>query len=262
MPNPYEDIFDDKNEETNKSQSSKPQDPSLDFDDDDRFNSVGKEPLEEILSNIQLFQKKAESFSRLLTKTSAIDDKVTNKVVRLFISGNKLHKKKNLKEERQYHDLLRKKFETIIIPMRSLAKIHLEIVKQFNNDIDKSYYSIEKTDRDVKSDISFAIDGLNIQRKILADAASDLDILKDALAENERRIKMYINAGGVNNISSAEFELITLKRSTLTDGRDHQFGYSFFDINILDKTVISLGIYMKETSSQYLGKLMKIFEIG
>ena len=95
----------------------------------------------------------------------------------------------------------------------------------------------------------------------MADASSDLDILKDALEDTERRIKKYINAGGGNNISEAESVMLIQKRIGLTDGRNHQFDFSFFGLNFLDKTVISFGVHMKETSSQYLGKLMTAFEI-
>ena len=135
----------------------------------------------------------------------------------------------------------------------TLAKIHLNTVRQFNRDINKDYFSIGKSDRDVKEDKSIAIDGINMQRKILADATNDLFILKDALEHTEGRIEKFINVGGIDNISSSEHEIIIQKRSMLTSGRDDQFDYSIFNINLLDKTVISLGIYMKETSSQYFG---------
>lgn len=264
MPNPYDEIFEDGDK---PKKSPKPKfefeefKGSEDIENDERFILKSKEPLDEILESIHLFQTEAESFSQLLSRTNAIDHKVNSSIARFFILANDKHDKRNLKGERKYHQLLCEKFKTIIVPMRSLAEIHLKTIQQFNRDIDKNYFSIEKTDRDIKSDKSTAIDGINLQRKILADAESDLDILKYALEATERRIKKYINAGGANNISSAEYEIIVQKRSTLTSGRDHQFDYSFFDINLLDKTVISLGGYMKETTSQYLGKLMYAFEI-
>jgi len=65
----------------------------------------------------------------------------------------------------------------------------------------------------------------------------------------------------VNNISASEYEIIAQKREQLTSGREHRFDYSFFNVNLLDKTAISLGIYMKETTSQYLGKLEDAFEL-
>jgi len=263
MPNPYDDIFEDKGDQK---KSPEPEFDNQEFEefksieDDDRFKSDGKEPLDEILESIRAFQAEAESFSQLLSQTRTIDHKVNNTIVRLFFVSDDKHDKKSLSGERQYHDLLRKKFKNIIAPMRSLAQLHLKTIQQFNRDIDQNYFSIEKTDRDVKSDKSTAIDGINLQRKILANAANDLDILNKALSDTERRIKKYINAGGQHNISSAEYEIIVQKRSTLTNGREHQFDYSFFDINLLDKTVISLGVYMKETTSQYLGKLVTAFE--
>ena len=260
MPNPYDDIFEDKGEEKKSSQPSQPEFTPEEFEEDDRFQMDGKEPLDEILESIRVFQEEAESFSQLLSRTKAIDHKVVNSIVRLFIVGNDKHEKGSLNGERQYHNLLRGKFENIIVPMRTLAQLHLNTIQQFNRDIDKNYFSIEKTDRDIKSEKSMAINGINLQRKILADAESDLSILKIAMTDTERRIKKYINAGGAHNISSAEYEIIVQKRSTLTSGQDHQFDFSIFDINLLDKTVISLGGYMKETTSQYLGKLLIAFE--
>lgn len=261
MPNPYDEIFEEKNE-LEKPATNPPELSQIAFEADDRFKSDGKEPLDEILLNIQHFQKEAEAFSKLLTKTSAIDHKVINKVAQFFLVDLDADEQKHLKSERKYHQLLQDKFKNILIPMRDLAAIHLDIVKQFNRDIHKNYYSIEKTDKEVAADISFAVDGLNMQRKILAVAAADLEILKDALIDTEQNIKAFINAGGINNISSAEFEIIIQRSSTLISGRTHQFDYSFFDINLLDKTALSLGIYMKETSSQYLNKLKTAFEIN
>ena len=260
MPNPYDDIFEDSGEEKKKSSSSSSESNEFEFEDDG-FDMGGKEPLDEILDSIRLFEHQAEDFSKLLSLTKAIDHKVENKILRMFIVTNDKHDKRNLNGERKYHDLQVSKFEKILVPMRALAQIHMQTIQQFNRDIDKNYFSIDKTDSVVKSDKERAIDGINLQRKILADAATDLDILKKGLADTERRIKKYINEGGGNNISSAEYEMIVKKRNSLTIGRDHQFDYSFFDINLLDKTVISLGVYMKETTSQYLGKLMTVFEI-
>lgn len=257
MPNPYEDIFDNDDEK----KSSEPLFSKEELEADDRFDLRGKEPLEEILDTIRQFEHQAEDFSKLLSKTRAIDHKVENKIARFFYVANDKHDQRSLRGEQLYHNLLRAKFEKIISPMRSLATLHLQAVQQFNRDIDKHYYSIDKTDRDVKSDKATAVNGLNLQRKILADAATDLEILKDALTDTERRLKQYINAGGRNNISAAECEMMIQKRVTLTKGQDHQFDYSIFDINLLDKTAISFGVYLKETTTQYLGKLMMAFEI-
>lgn len=257
MPNPYDDIFENDGE---KKKSPESEFTPMEFDDD-HFEMNAKEPLDEILESIGIFQKQAESFSKLLSQTKAIDHKVESNILKYFIITNDKFDQKNLRGEKKYHELLFSKFERIIIPMRDLAQLHLTTIKQFNRDIDKNYFSIEKTDHAVQSEKSRAIDGINLQRRILADAASDLDILKDALEDTERRIKKYINAGGVNNISEAESVMLTQKRTTLTDGRNHHFNYSFFGLNFLDKTVISFGVHMKETSSQYLGKLIKTFEI-
>ena len=266
MPNPYEDIFED-NEGKKKPTQSEPQLDAqeeyqpMEFAEDD-FIMDGKEPLDEILEGLQVFQKKAETFSRSLSQIGVVDHLVDSSLLRFFVIRKDKHNKGSLRGERKYHELLISKFEKIIVPMRELAELHLQSVQQFNRDIDKHYFSVEKTDRNIKSDKLMAVDGINLQRRILADGASDLKILTDAIEGTERRIKSYINAGGRNNISAAEYAIITKKSSTLTSGRKHQFNYSFFDINLLDKTVISLGVYMKETSSQYLGKLLYAFEIN
>jgi len=257
MPNPYDDILGNDGE---KEKTPRPEFKPMEFDDD-HFQTDGKEPLDEILESIKIFQEKADSFSQLLSKSRAIDHKVDGSIFSYFIISQDKHDQEHLVGEKKYHDLLKSKFEKIIVPMRELAELHLQTVKQFNQDIDKNYFSIEKTDHVIKSEKLMAVDGINLQRKILADASSDLDILKDALDDTERRIKKYINAGGVHNISSAESVMIEQKRAALTSGRTHQFNYSFFNLNLLDKTVIAFNVHMKETSSQYLGKLMKAFEI-
>ena len=86
-------------------------------------------------------------------------------------------------------------------------------------------------------------------------------MFKDGLNQTEKRLKKYINAGGKNNISTAEYEMIIQKRIRLTTGREHSFDYSFFKMNMLDKTAISFGYYMKKTSSQYVNESKMIFEI-
>lgn len=50
------------------------------------------------------------------------------------------------------------------------------------------------------------------------------------------------------------------KREQLTSGLDHNFDYRIFDANLLDETAFALGIYLKETSVQYLHKLGKAFK--
>lgn len=275
MPNPYDDIFESEDEKSIDSQPDKSEIPlseisdsnilesdTLDSDitDGDDFVTDGKESLDEILHNIKLFQENAIAFAQLLSRTKAIDNKVANTLERLLFEVKDLSKSLDLNDERNYHKLLKKKFETIIIPMRSLAKIHLDTVQQFNRDIDKEYFSVEKSDKAVESERSTVIHNINIQRKILGDGANDLSTLKDALEACEDRMENFINAGGNNNISTAEWEIIVQDRLTLTRGQDHQFDFSVFTINMLDKTAISLGLYMQETSSQYFGKVMKAFE--
>ena len=98
-----------------------------------------------------------------------------------------------------------------------------------------------------------------MQRKILADAAASLSILEEALANTEDRLRNYINAGGVNNISRSECEILAQKRIDLTSGKSYHFDYSFFKMNLLDKTAIAMGMYLKETTSQYLNKLNNAF---
>ena len=258
MPNPYDDIFEGGGD---KKKSPEPEFTPQEFADD-HFEMNAKEPLDEILESIKFFQQQAESFSKLLSQTKAIDHKVEGNILKYFIVTSDKFDQRSLKGEKKYHELLSSKFKRIIAPMRELAKLHLATIQQFNQDIDKNYFSIEKTDHAIQSEKSMAIDGINLQRRILADASSDLDILKDALEDTERRIKKYINAGGSNNISEAESVMLIQKRSTLTDGRSHQFDFSFFGLNFLDKTVLSLRVHMKETSSQYLGKLMQALDIG
>lgn len=258
MPNPYIDLFDD---EGKSNKAPKPiifSQPS----EHQELETDSKEALDEVLESIQVFNKQAENFSQLLSQTRAIEHKVTIGLIRFFVVEEEKTKQKSLAKEKQYYELLRTKFEKIIMPMRDLAKVHLETIQQFNRDIDKNYYSIEKTDRTVKSEKALAIKGINLQRKILADGHNNLIILRDALIGTERRIKKYIDAGGINNISTAEYEMLIQKRRTLTSGQNHQFNYTFFNVNLLDKTVISLGWYRKETTAQYLGKLLMVFEIG
>ena len=257
MPNLYDEIFEDSGE---KKKSPENEFTPQEFDDA-HFEMDGKESLDEILESIKVFKGKAESFSKLLSQTRAIDHKIEKNILSYFIVTNDRFDQHNLIGERKYHAILTSKFERIIAPMRELAKLHVDTIQQFNRDIDKNYFSIDKTDHAIKSDKSMAIDGINLQRRILADASSDLEILKDALEDTEQRIKKYINAGGSNNISEAESVMIDQKRITLTEGKIQQFDYPFFGLNFLDKTVISFGVHMKETSSQYLGKLLTAFEI-
>ncbi|MFD2563020.1 hypothetical protein [Aquimarina rubra] len=255
MPGLYDDLFEEDGKE------NKPVDPKLDSInfDNNRFSETGKESLDEILSLIKRFTAKAEPFSQLLTRTSAIDHEVEKGILDFFLIANDKYDQGTLAGEREYYAMLQNKFENVIASMRDLASIHLETIRQFNRDIDKDYYSIEKSDKQVQSEKEIAIDHINIQRKILADAATSLSILEEALTNTENRLRNYINAGGINNISRSECEILIQKRTSLTSGQLHHFDYSFFKMNLLDKTAIAMGLYLKETTSQYLSKLSKVF---
>jgi len=262
MPNPYDDLFNPKEEE-NKNKPTPPQPlfNNAEFEADDRFEDDGIDALDEILASIQVFNQQAEAFSKLLSETRAIDHKVESGLLRFFFEAQDKHAKETLSGERKYHESLKAKFESIIAPMRDLAELHLQTIKQFNNDIDKNYFSVEKSDSLIKQHKTMAINGISLQRRILADATINLDILKNATISSERRIYAFVNIGGQNNLSNAEYEIIVQKRKVLTSGVQHSFNYTFFDVNLVDKTAISLGIYMKETTSQYLGNLVKAFEM-
>lgn len=262
MPNPYEDFF--SNSKSNSDQDDgKEKVTNEEFVADEfseaEFLEDQQEPLDEVLESIQLFKAKAEHFSKLLSESRAVDHRVVNNIARLFLVSEDKHAKESLTEEKDYHQSLTNKFTHILQPMKELAQIHLDTVTQFNRDIDKHYYSIEKTDHEVQSEKSNAIDGINLQRQILADAADDLQILEEALASTEKRIRKYIDVGGVNNVSASEVALLSANRLALTDGKTFQFNYAFFKINMIDKTAISLGVYLKETTNQYLGKLLTAF---
>ncbi|WP_299260339.1 hypothetical protein [uncultured Aquimarina sp.] len=251
----YDDLFEDDSKGNNPI-DRKPEPVNL---DNDLFQEEGKESLDEILALIKQFNVKAEPFSQLLTRSRAVDYEVEKGVLDFFLISNDKHDQGSLTNERSYYAVLQSKFTAIIAPMRDLGHIHLQTIKQFNRDIDTDYYSIQKTDKQVQSDKEIAIDHINTQRKILADAATSLSILEEALTNTEDRLRAYIDAGGINNISSSECEILTQKRTSLTSGQLHQFDYSFFKMNLLDKTAISLGVYLKETTSQYLDKLGQIF---
>ncbi|AXT52531.1 hypothetical protein D1818_17455 [Aquimarina sp. BL5] len=255
MPSLYDDLFEDSGKK-NKPTDHKPEPIDL---DNDRFQETGKESLDEILILIKQFTTKAEPFSQLLTRTRAVDYEVEKGILDFFLIAKDKHDQGSLANERSYYAVLQTKFTAIITPMLDLGHIHLQTIKQFNRDIDKDYYSIEKTDKQVQSDKEIAIDHINIQRKILADAATSLSILEEALTNTEDRLRTYIDIGGINNISRSECEILAQKRISLTSGQLHQFDYSFFKINLLDKTAIAMGMYLKETTSQYLGKLSKVF---
>lgn len=262
MPNPYDDLLSDDQEEQPKPKvEPQPSETPLDPLNDPRFQQTGPEPLQAILYQINAFNKEGEAFSRLLSDLRVVDHEVASTAKKLFFVTKDPHVRGSLAGEKQYHQLQEKKFLMIIEPMLTLAKMHLEIVKRYNLDIDEHYFSVEKEEREVASDKVIAMDGINLQRKILGEATDSLQILAAGLKDTERRIKEYVNVGGKNNISQSEYELIVRKRETLTSGREHQFDYTIFDVNLLDKTALSLGIFVKETSAQYLKKLGKALNL-
>lgn len=106
------------------------------------------------------------------------------------------HEQGSMRGEKAYHQILENKFRAIIVPMIELAHVHCDVVKQFNEDIDEHYYSVEKTDREIKSDRALAMEGLLFQRKLLGNAARDLSILSQAMEVCEVRLRKYIDAGG------------------------------------------------------------------
>lgn len=252
MPNPYEQLFGSEDfqqplpdNEAPATEFSMPPAPEPQQD-----------PLDAILEKIAAFQQKAEAFSVLMSHTRAVDHEVSNEWLSLFVNTGPNHDQGSLAGEKACHALLTKKFRGIIEPMKALAQLHLETLKAFILEIDDAYYSIEKADVEIKTDKERAVDGLNLQRKILAEAAHNLNILDEALEACERRMKRYIDAGGTNNLSAAELALIAQNRSQLCSGREHGFDYTFFSINLLDKAAMALGFFMKETTSQYLQKLV------
>lgn len=213
------------------------------------------EPLDEILHKNAQFHQQAQVFSTLLSNLRAVDHQVPNELLAIFVKMGNDHDQGSLAGEKDYHALLSKKFCLIMEPMRELAGLHLAAVKQFNNDIDEGYFSVEKEDGEVKSEKNAAVEGILLQRRILAEATDHLLILEAALEACERRLKKYVNVGGSNNLSASELALLAANRNRLTNGEEHGFDHRFFNTNLLDKAAISLGIYVKETTSQYLQKL-------
>ena len=106
MPNPYIDLFDDEGKFNKIPKAEIPADPI----DDHQFETDGKEALDEILESIQIFNKQADSFSQLLSKTRAIDHKDNIGLIRFFVVQEDKHNKQSLVREKEYHDLLQAKF--------------------------------------------------------------------------------------------------------------------------------------------------------
>jgi len=223
------------------------------------FPEHGKESLDEIMEKNTVFERLAESFSKLLSQTKAIDHEPVafagNTLVQYFVQVHDPHDQRSMRGEKAYHQMLENKFRTIAVPMLELAKLHSEIAHQFIADVDEHYYSVEKTDREVKSDKELALDGLLFQRKLLGNAARDLGILTQALEVCEVRLAKYIDAGGDDNISRAEQALMAKSRIYLTSGQEHSFDYGLFALNLLDEAALTFRFFTKQTLSQYIQRL-------
>ena len=262
MPNPYEELFEDS-EQKNPETPADPLAARPNLQPPAPEDTV--EPLDSILHKIEAFQSQGEQFSIFLSKTRAVDHReeanTERPLLSLFFVVNDYHDKSSLASEKAHYNLLQGKFRSIMDQMKNLALLHLDIVKRFNADISKQYYSIEKDDFQVKKEIEFAVDQIQMQRRILGEATRDLDILEDALKATERRLKKWIDAGSINNLSAAEFHLLQQNRAELTSGKIHQFDYTFFDLNALDKLALRLGIYLKETTAQYFNQLSVAMDV-
>ena len=227
------------------------------------FPEDGKESLDEILEKNQQFEQRAADFSKLLSQTRAVDHEPVafagNTLIHYLIDIHDPHEQGSMRGEKAYHQILENKFRAIIVPMIELARLHCDVVNQFNQDIDEHYYSVEKTDREIKSDRAIAMEGLLFQRKLLGNAARDLSILSQAMEVCEVRLKKYIDAGGDNNISGAEQALIAKNREYLSSGVEHHFDYALFNLNLLDEAALTFRLFTKQTFSQYVQRLESAF---
>jgi hypothetical protein len=259
MPNPYNSFFDENFEE--KPPVSPPKLPVV----QEFVANPGPEPLDAILEKISDFKEKEIVFSAFLSKTNAIDHLEEAEAANDFMAFMFVSEPRKpfgvLNQEKEHYALLQEKFQGIITQMKTLAITHYEIIQQFNRDIDKNYYSIEKNDAIVKNDIETAVENLNLQRKILSNAARDLEILENALHTAEKRMQKYIDIGGTHNLSSAEWAVLKQQRTQITNGSTHQFNYTFFRMNLVDKLAIRFGVYLKETTAQYLQQLTGAFDM-
>lgn len=264
MPsNPFDAFFEPPGGPGEKKNQPEPEKTYPPLEDHSVFPENGKESLDEILEKNMAFERSAASLSKLLSHTNAVDHEPVafagNTLVQYLIEIHDPHDQGSMRQEKAYHHFLENKFRSIIIPMLELAKLHSEIAHQFNEDVDEHYYSVEKTDVQVKSDKELALDGLLFQRKLLGNAARDLNILTRALEVCEVRLKKYIDAGGDNNISSSEQALIAKNREYLTAGLEHQFDYGLFTLNLLDEAALTFRFFTKQTLSQYLQRLESAF---
>lgn len=258
MSNPYDDIF--GNDPAKKPLHTEKKEDPIPMPSEEDLS----EPLDELVAACASFAQKATQFAQLLTNTRAADHEVPlaarQPILRLLVRVEDQTEKGNLAAERKYHQSVTEKFQAIITPMRALAKQHLAIVKQYFNAIDEHYYSVHKTDLEVKREIESVQKNILVQRQILHDAQSALTTLSQALSHTETRLKNYINRGGTDNLSAAEHAILQQQREQLTEGLSHAFNYEFFKLNLLDKTALSFGKITQQTSSQYIQKLSLALE--
>jgi hypothetical protein len=265
MPsNPFDAFFEPPGEKGEKKDQQTERDKIYPpIEDRTIFPEDGKESLDEILEKNMTFERHAESFSKLLSQTRAVDHEPVafagNTIVQLLVDIHDPHDQGSLRAEKAYHQILENKFRAIIVPMTELARLHHDIANQFNHDIDQYYYSVEKTDREIKSDRAIAMESLLFQRKLLGNAARDLSILSQAMEVCEVRLKKYIDAGGDNNISSAEQALIAKNREYLSSGVEHHFDYTLFNLSLLDEAALTFRLFTKQTFSQYIQRLESAF---
>lgn len=263
MTNPYESTFGEPIKKESESQEV-PQEPNS-FSELPPMEEPAPEALNELIEKCEIFQQEAPTFAQLLSKTRAVDHQVPivlrNNWLKTLVHVEDPHDQGSLRAERKYFSTLDRKFRAIIEAMKTLAEQHLAILKQFHADIDEHYYSVEKTDLEVKREIEEVQDSIILQRQILHDAQDALAILAQALQASEERLEQYINAGGDNNISAAEVALLSRQNKELTDGRTHNFNYTFFALNLLDKTSLRLGKVPQQTTTQYLQRLSLALEV-
>lgn len=259
MPdNPYHNIFGDEFSDDKQNRAAIPI-------KEDGF-AVGNqmEPLEAIQELIASFKSKSDQFSAFLSTTRAIDHleeaHSAPSWLSLFIETGSNRSRGSLEAEKTHYTLLQTKFHGIITQMKELAFVHLEVIKRFNTDIDKHYFSLEKTQELVNLEIKSVIEQINLQRRILGNATRDLNILEGAMEAAEARLKRLIDYGGPNNLSSAEFEVLKLVRTEMTTGFSSKFNYQFFDINLIDKIALQFDIYLKKTTGQYLQELLRAMD--
>jgi hypothetical protein len=261
MTNPYESAFgNEKIPDTNESAEGKP----IDFSGLPPMDESTTEALDELLQACQQFTQEAASFAALLSKTRAVDHDVSlvlrNDWMQYLVKVEDPHQQGSLRGERRYYELLENKFRNIIVPMKQLAQQHQNILQQFFSEVDEYYFSPNKTALEIKREVSHIQESIVLQRQILHDAQGALKMLTAAMKATEKRMQQYVNAGGENNISASELALLSRNRQQLTDGKEHNFNYSFFELNVLDRVSLLFGKVAKETTAQYLQKLSLALE--